>query len=158
MYKRIKSAILGVKRSYAPDSETLRDIMRNNPQGFKKGYDSRRYNPNDKGLELYKKSISTMLKEQQPAEAISNYLLELMAADDTSPELRFRVCQDVMNRVYGKPIGIDAMYNLHQQMDKDKSLPHLSDAEIEQRISELYDELNNRNRVYKILNQLKSEQ
>lgn len=124
---------------------------------FKAGFDINRYRPKDKELTAYKMRLRGMLSQRVEPEIVVNYLHGIMTNPDTSPELGTKVALEIINRVLGKTITADKVYELEQQQAADKSLADLSNAEIEQQISTLYDELGKRYRVEKALDTLERQ-
>lgn len=125
----------------------------NNGNGFKKGYDPNRFANKQTGLSVYTDELGIMLRERVSPELVSDYMYSTMLADDTSKELGIRIAIEIMNRGCGAALPADKHYALQRQMAADSSFSDLSNTEIEQRIAALYDELDKRNRVEKILNE-----
>jgi hypothetical protein len=71
---------------------------------FQKGYDPRRYSPENVGLVEYHKKLKAMLREQS-LEAC-DFMLETMRNDKAALKLRLVAAKEILDRGLGRPIDV----------------------------------------------------
>ena len=75
-----------------------------NTQGFKKGYDARRFVPVNAGLVAYYAKLGDLHRAQSLDAA--NYVYEVMVDKESHPKLRYAAAIEIMNRAAGKPVDV----------------------------------------------------
>ena len=98
---------------------------------FKKGYDPKRFVPQNAGLTAFYAELGEMLREHSKDAVI--YMVKTMNDEQAHPKLRQAAAKEILDRGIGKPVDVTIVRTV-SDTGQGKDVAKMSDAELEQMI------------------------